>query len=280
MKICPKCKQHVILDDVSNSYYCETCNVLYSEEDLDVKRQVSISFMSFILWIPILNILLLPLLKNRPDDEQSVYMNVALASMLNHLCIIVVVTLLVVNYRDNVTMNFIKEARQSSEESLIVNEVYNKLKTLPEQPSLPEIHEPEETRTLSDAYPEELVEFLSGSKISGEKVRDVMSTYSNYGYLIQTLSAKQKFTKATLYFNYGRELSQCSESEGKGYMYYEGPLQDTYFSFRGNKFTDIDIEDNRTIFYIYDTEYFLVQILYNSQNEVIGMAFIEQEDLM
>jgi len=280
MKICPKCKEHIIFDDVSQTYYCENCNRVYNEDELDVDRQISISALSFVLWIPIINLLILPLTKNRPKDEQTVYTNVALASMLNHFCIVVLIMVLLMNYRDNSNMQFIKEARRSTESTLVVNNIYDKLTKIPAAPTLPKVHEPEETRTLADDYTEEVLDVLDGSKVSGEKVREIMQKYSNYGYLIQTLSAKQKFTEATLYMNYGREIVQCEQSEGGQFLMYKGTIQDNVFTLKPNSFAELDINDSRTIFYIYDTEYFLVKLLYDAQHNVVGMAFIEQEDLL
>ena len=52
---CPKCNEDMILDDITDQYFCEECCKLFDAEDLEQKVTVPILLLSFLMWIPILN---------------------------------------------------------------------------------------------------------------------------------------------------------------------------------------------------------------------------------
>lgn len=272
MKICPKCRNHIILDDVSNTYWCENCRTLWAPEDLEEREDIRISILSFFAWIPIINLIIMWLNSKRRMPDKT-YVNVCLSALFFHLMIAVLTVSLYVYYRDKVTQDIVGEFRASVENTITKNNLHALEIVIPDYPKIPEPNEPD---IKSGVITEDMATLISGSKLLGSTVRDIILNNNNYGYLIATLAAKQKYTSASYYINVGRMFRECESDIS--YQWYDGTLVDVTFNYKGGEQASAWIEDPITIYYIYDSSYYTTEVLYDNKGNISGLAFIEQEE--
>ncbi|MBQ5476069.1 MAG: hypothetical protein IIT65_15690 [Lachnospiraceae bacterium] len=278
MTKCPKCGSIITLDEVSNTYYCEKCNHLYSIEDIKEKSGVKVSIKAMFAWLPVINIILL-LLEDKRKEHNDVYYNVCLSAIFCHLMILLAVTAGVKYYVTESKKDLLQEIRSSIESTLTKNDLVD---LRPIMPSIPEIPEPTEPDLKTGVITEDMVNLISGSKLMGATVRDIITNNSNYGFLIATLASKQKYTNPSYYINVGRLFKECkNDDEGKElktYEYYDEIIDNITFTFDGNKQATAWIEDPITIYYVYDSQFYTTQCLRDKDGNIVGLAFIEQEE--
>lgn len=274
---CPRCHEHILLDEVSDTYYCETCNRLYSAEELETNTSVKLFVISFFMWIPLINVLFINLLKKRPYEEQQVYLNVFLTAMFSHIVVLALGALLFVKYRVVVTDQFLVESRRNIESTYPVIKDISKWEYIPrvEKPKEP-TERPQEIRIMS--FTDDAIELLDGATLNGSKVISIIEDYPEYTYLLQTTSVRTKYQSLDYYLNLGYLLREAEYDDITQYGFVDmdisGPLTP-------NKSVIIPsdmIHDKRLIYYIYGTEKFAVNILRGNAGGVIGLAFTEQEE--
>lgn len=275
---CPKCTNNIELDEMSNQYYCEDCNILYDREDLETRVTIPILFLSFLMWIPIVNILITKLIDKRPFEERKVYYNIFLSSLLLHMLLLGLFAFGFKWYKETE----IRFARQTLQEAA---EVLLDEATIVEESRIPDILEIRqniisqveqknlEKEKNNDIFSTEMITVLNGAIISGEHVRYLVERYPNYGYLIQTKSLRAKNQNINIYFNVGRYIKEC---EGDDIRTIDCSLYDTFsIDIQSTGYEMLD--EKKTIYYIYNTEMFRVQYILNSNEEIIGMSFSELE---
>jgi hypothetical protein len=276
MAKCIKCGEHLILDEESNSYYCEQCNRIYSEEELKKPDDAKVLFLCFVMWIPIVNLFMIPLIQNKPREEKIAYSNVAIVSIFTQVLIGFVLVILLYHSNSSSISSFIAESRRVAENSIYTSNIGDSIPQLPE----PEFVVPDEyveEETVS-SYSEELLYILDNSTITGDKVRELINAYPTYGYLLQTTSVRTKYETMNYYINVGLLIKECEYDSVIDYSYITASLTD-YFTLNKNKVVGLgNLEDSGKTSYIYDSQRFLVNALYSRNGDCIGLAFTELEE--
>lgn len=266
----------MILDEESNSYFCETCNIIYSEEELNKPENVKIFLLCFFMWVPIVNLILLGVYKDKSKEENTIYTNVAVASLFFQCIVgIGIVLFLYINNTTSIT-KFMVEARRIGENNIYVSSIAERLPVIPDF----EIVEPGEyvPEEVKNVYEEEVLHILDNSIITGDKVKELIYKYDEYGYLLQTTSIRTKYTSMNYYVNVGKLFRECEYDEVIDYANVSASLEDT---FTLNKRKDVGlahIDDKTRTSCIYESERFLVNVLHDKDGECVGLAFTELEE--
>ena len=275
---CPKCNEDMILDDITDQYFCEECCKLFDAEDLEQKVTVPILLLSFLMWIPILNFILLPLVDKKPAEDRKAYYSIFLSSLLFQMLLLVCVTFTYKWYKET-ELRFARQTLQQANEVLfaeranVVDFQYPEILDIKEQ--IRESIEQQELQKEKEKllYPVEFVETLDGAYISGEHLRYLIERYDNYTYLLQTKSLRSKHQNINIYLNIGRYIR---EAEGEEHKLIDCSLHDTFTQLLSSSSYDA-IDLSSTIYYVYNTEMFRVDFIYNKNDEIIGMSFTELE---
>lgn len=270
---CPKCENELDFDESTSTYYCEECNHLYSEDEVN-KPNAKLYRLTPLMSIPFLNIALLKYATN--EDERKVYTNIVISSMLMILIYGFILVCVLYMAKDTTIDNFRVEARQYLE--MTVSE-YNPSKLKPviyqftkvdigEQPA-----EEEQLYELND----EVVRLLTDSAVTGETLKHIVAQYPAYSYLVQTLSCAQKYQDFSYYFCVGHAIREANNSsETSKINLYVGDLEGS-FTQLSEVIDPIVLEDSKTIMYIYESQKFSVTPIYDKSGRVIGLAFVELE---
>lgn len=277
---CPKCHEQLEYDEQTESYFCEGCNVIYSEDEL-MKPTGKLFIVSLLMWIPVLNLIILSLAKNKPEDEQQIYFNIAMSSLVFQAVAIICTALCFTVFRDNTVDVFKKDLQ-----TLAIN---NMIESLPKiEANKYKAPEPTKRVTLepevNDEKPEVLTlteneEFIiNGSVISGDKVRDLITRYDSYGFLLQTTSIRTKQQNMNYYLNVGHRFREAEYDELIDYSYVDEVLTEVTLHLMKPTTGVNKLNDKNTVYYIYDTQLFRVSVLHDAKGQVIGLAFTEQEE--
>jgi hypothetical protein len=268
-----------MLDELTEQYYCEECGILYDREELETKVTVPILFLSFFMWIPILNLVLIRFIeKSKPEDKKAYY-SIFLSSMLLNILLFMVGGIVFKSYK----AAELKLARQT---------LYNASKTLlVDGSSIEEMYdirdiedirlsisdsiqqEKDKERNKQKLFDDELVTVINGANVSGEHVRYLINRYPDYAYLLQTKALRSKNQNINIYLNVGRFIR---EAESGSVRTIDCSLQDKFTLLTQSTGYEL-LDDNGTIYYIYDTEMFRVGFIYDTNDKIIGMSFSELE---
>lgn len=224
--------------------------------------------------IPVLNLFLLKYARNK--DEKKVYANIVISSLLVCLVYSGIFAFVLYSLKSNTIDSFRVEARQYLEMTVssfdprglkpVVHEFVDV--ELGEKPS-----EDEQVYELND----EVVRLLTNSAITGENLKHIVNQYPAYSYLVQTLSCAQKYQDMSYYFCVGHAIREANKgSETSAMTLYIGDLDGT-FTQLAEVIDPKVLEEERTIMYIYESQRFNVTPLYDKQNNVVGLAFVELE---
>lgn len=281
---CPKCKETMILDTVSDTYYCEQCSVLYDKEELENKPEGKILFLSLLLWIPIFNMVILNLIERSNSKNKNVYYNVFLSSLMFHMVLFVLAGFGYKWYTDT-KVRFARQTLESAfdtiakEDNISVVDFENMVNfAIDKKTKIIENAEnsKEKKDIINQKYSDEFVSIIDNSFISGENVRYLMEQYPNYGYLLQTVSLRQKHQNVNVYLNVGRFIKGTSTNQDKQYRVIDCSTYEEFVLLHDSvKYTDLKTES--TIYHIYNTEMFKVQLLYDKDRNVVGLSFTELE---
>lgn len=281
---CPKCKETMIFDTVSDTYYCEQCSVLYDKEELENKPKGKILFLSLLMWIPLVNIVLITLIEKSDIEDRNVYYNVFLSSLMLHMVLFMLAGFSYKWYVDT-KVRFARQTLESAfdtiakEDDISVVNFENMVDfSIDKKTKIIENAEnsKEKKDIINQRYSDEFLSIINNSFISGENVRYLMEQYPNYGYLLQTNSLKQKHQNVNIYLNVGRFIKGTSTSQDKQYRIIDCSTYEEFVLLHDSiKYTDLKTES--TVYYIYDTEMFKVQLLYDKDRNVVGLSFTELE---
>lgn len=276
---CPKCDETMIYDEITDQYYCDICSILYDADELNQKVTVPILFLSFFMWIPILNFILLPIINRKPVEDRKAYYSIFLSSLLLQMILLVCFTFTFKWCKDT-EIKFARQTLKQAKEVLLDNDICTVDFQYPEMVYVrDEIREYGEQQVAEMeqqklTYQPELIEVLDGSYISGENLRYIIERYNNnYSYLLQTKSLRTKEQNINIYLNIGRYLM---EAEGEENKLIDCSLHDTFTQLATSSSYDI-IDADRTIYYVYNTEMFRVDFIRNKRGDIIGMSFTELE---
>lgn len=277
---CPKCHEQLEYDEQTESYFCEECNVIYSKDEL-IKPTGKLFIISLLMWIPILNLIILSLAKNKSEDEQQIYFNIAMSSLVFQAVAIICAALCFTVFRDNTVDKFKHDLQ-----TMAIN---NMIESLPKiEANKYKAPEPIKRAALKQEPVEEEPEVLTlteneeflidGSVISGDKVRDLVTRYDSYGFLLQTTSIRTKQQNMNYYLNVGHRFREAEYDELIDYSYVDEVLSEVTLHLM-KPTTGVDKLNNKnTVYYIYDTQLFQVSVLHDAKGQVIGLAFTEQEE--
>lgn len=278
--VCPKCKEHLVLDDVSNTYFCENCNRVYGADEVYEKGRTKILLLSFLIWIPIIGTIIFSLIKTDDTNAKMTYDNVFLSSLFAWLTIVLLTTGAYVYFRDTTIDNFISESRRSIESTIQKNDLIENL-PLYTHSELPEPKPIEETvsEISEDEFGDELINVLDGGIINGSKVKYICSKYSGYSYLLQTTELRVKLQDFSTYVVLGYCVTGADYSPINEYAEITTDiLTDTYRQLTSTYISLDKMSDEKTIYYIYETQQFKVNTLRDNAGRVIGLAFTEMEE--
>lgn len=275
---CPKCGNMMELDALTNQYFCEECCKLYDAEEVEGHVTVPVLFLSFLMWIPILNFIVTRFIDKAPAEDRKAYYSILLSSLMMHACLLLIGCYIFVWYRDT-EIRFARQTLQQANEVLFDEEFGEVEWKYPELTVMKdEIKQyAEEQKKLQEMneliYTDELIESLDGSYVSGETLRYLINRYKEYTYLLQTKSLRTKHNNINVYLNIGRYLR---EADGEEHKIIDCSLHDTFTQLLSSAEYDA-IDAKNTIYYVYDTEMFRVDFIYNKRDEIIGMSFTELE---
>lgn len=276
---CPKCKDSIMLDEFTEQYYCEECGILYDREELEAKVTVPILLLSFLMWIPILNFLLLGAIeKSKPEDKKAYY-SIFLSSMLLNMVLFLIGGLTFKAYKET-ELRLAKQTLYNASKTLLldessVEEMYDIRDIEDIRLSLAESIQLEEDkkRNESKLFSDDLITVIDGANVTGEHVRYLINRYPDYAYLLQTKALRSKNQNINIYLNIGRYIR---EAESGSVRTIDCSLQDKFTLLTQSTGYEI-LDDSETIYYIYDTEMFRVGFIYDTNDKIIGMSFSELE---
>lgn len=277
---CPECNETVIYDEASDTYYCENCKALYDYDDIMEPNQISILFISFLMWIPILNLLFLKIFKNRPREEQQTYTNIVLSSVMLYLVLALISTLVLRVIVNKLDTRYQKTFDETTTSLIEMFDNYDVSHTLPEpiQP-IPEetsIDEIEEDVVLE--YSKDLLEVFNGCTINGDSVLYLIDNYTNYGYLVQTTSMRRKNMSFQYFYNVGHLFAESEFDELLNLANIECSIYTGSFQMQDDIIGTDALRDDSKVSKIYGASRYSVNVLYDLDGNVTGLAFIELED--
>lgn len=270
---CPKCGSDLNYDEGSNTFYCDECSHLYSEDEI-VRPVTELYKLTPLMSVPFVNIILLRWVKNK--DEQKVYTNIVISSMFMLLVYGFIAVAILFLAKDTTLVNFRVEARQYLESTI---KEYDPRGL---QPKIYEFHgievgeEPAEEEIIYELN-DEVVRLLADSAVTGETLKHIVNQYPAYSYLIQTLSCAQKYQDMNYYFCVGHAIREANSNGGTSKSnFYIGDLEGTFTQLAEVIETSI-LEEEKTIMYIYESQRFSVTPLYDRMGKITGLAFVELE---
>lgn len=281
---CPKCKETVMFDDASGTYYCEQCSIIYDKEELENKPQIPVLFLSFLMWIPIVNLIVISCIEKSNSENKKTYYNIFLSSIMLNMLLLVLAGLGYRWYTDT-RIRFARQTLTSAmdtiekadgENIIDVSDMLVKVKVSREALEKAKEETEKQKQLEAETLSKELLSIINGGYITGEQVRFIMKQYPNYGYLLQTDELKLKFQNVNIYLNVGRNIKECNSSKEDKYRLIDCSMYDTFTLLYST--TDYEqLDTKNTIYYIYDSEMFKVQLLYDKGNNVVGLSFTELE---
>lgn len=276
---CPKCKDSIILDEITEQYYCEECGILYDREELESKVTVPVLMLSFLMWIPILNLMLFGVIEKSKPDNKKAYYSIFLSSILLHMVLLLVGGITFKAYKDT-ELRLAKQTLYNASKTLLlddssIEEMYDIRDIEDIRLSLSESIQLEEDkkRNESKIFNEDLITVVNGANVTGEHVRYLINRYPDYAYLLQTKALRSKYQNINIYINIGRYIR---EATGDSVRTIDCSLQDKFTLLTQSTGYEI-LDDSKTIYYIYDTEMFRVGFIYDTDDKIIGMSFSELE---
>lgn len=270
---CPKCNSELQLDEETRTYYCDSCNHLYSEEEI-IKAGTELCKLTPLMSIPFINIFLLRYAKSK--EEQKVYQNIIISNMLITLIYCIIFVWILYAMKDNTIDSFRIEARQYLESTV---SAYDPRVNVPEIMPFKNVEIGEKPAEEEQIYElnDEVVRLLTNSAVTGEVLKHIVNQYPAYSYLVQTLSCAQKYQDMNYYFCVGHVIREANKSgETSSMTFYTGDLEGT-FTQLAEVIDPSVLESEKTIMYIYESQKFNVTPIYDRLGRVTGLAFVELE---
>ena len=276
---CPKCKDTIMLDELTEQYYCENCGILYDKEELETKVTVPVLFLSFFMWIPILNFVLLRFVEKSKLEDRKAYYSIFLSSLLLNIFLFIIGGLGFKLFKTT-ELKLSRQTLYNASNTLLVDkseveEMYDIRDIIDIRNDISELIELEKDkeRNRQKMFDDELVTVINGANISGEHVRYLISRYPDYAYFLQTKALRSKNQNINIYLNVGRFVK---EAENSNIRTIDCSLQDRFTLLTQSTEYDL-LDDSGTIYYVYDTEMFKVGFIYDTNDKIIGMSFSEME---
>lgn len=288
---CPKCESKCIKDEVTGMWFCDECQSLYDEKEFESKEHIGIGFlimMSFLLLIPIVNIIVIVIISNSGIDDK--YKNSYCSLVIGEM----IITAVVVVYGILLTKSNVDEEAVAT-----FNKLYNTVKIKTEIELIPEIEVVYDTsiKGVMDSYKpvvkveesEEVLisknsfynfEIFQGSYLKGSEVINFLKSYGSedMAFIIQTKAMRDKNGKES-YRNYGLRLNGTTEGSDKSIRYLE-PAEE--YSVYTNDYEETqmlstkDVEKKKYIFYVNPKSLFKFELF--TFEDFYVMQFTELEE--
>lgn len=281
---CPKCKETIIFDDASDTYYCEQCGIIYDREELENKPKIKVLLLSFLLWIPIVNWIIIACIEKSSSEDKKTYYNVFLSSIMMNMLILVLAGFTYKWYVDT-RIRFARQTLTSAmdiiektdgKNVIDISEVIPKVETSKAKITSVRKQLEEQAQLEAEMFSDDFLSIINGGYITGEQVRFIMEQYPSYGYLLQTDELKLKYQNVNLYLNVGRNIKECGSTSEDKYRLIDCSMYDTFtLLYSTTEYNKLDTKN--TIYYIYDSEMFKVQLLYDKDKNIVGLSFTELE---
>lgn len=270
---CPKCNSELQHDEESKTYYCDSCNHLYSEDEIE-KPMVPLFRLTPFMSIPIINVFLMKCASS--DDERKVYSNIVISSLFVSLVYCSIFAAILYSVKSTTIDGFRVETRQYFE-SIVKEFDPRGLKPRVYEFEGAEVGDKPTKEEQVYELNDEVVRLLTNSAVTGATLKHIVNQYPAYSYLVQTLSCAQKYQDMSYYFCVGHVVREANKNGVTSTMTsYTGDLEGTFTQLAEVVDPSV-LEEERTIMYIYESQRFNVTPIHNRQGNVIGLAFVELE---
>lgn len=261
---CPTCGRDMEFDVYSETWFCEHCNRIYDEDEASSSTEWFVS--SLLMWIPGINIILAMTTKDRL--KRTIYVNMFMSSIFSVIAVSIVLMIVVYNFKGNFYEGIIHGKQRLT--NLMIHELEVEVPevTFVKLPEVAPIVDAEEI-----VFNEDMIRYMDGSYISGEDVREIIQTFDKH-YLINTFTIREKYGPAT-YLPVGYVFGECVTEDSGTMLKYDMSKNKTY-----TPTTEVEdkslIDNKKTIYYIYPTSYFKVQVIRDKNDIVLGLQFTEE----
>lgn len=295
-------------DELSNMYFCPKCNRLYSAsevkaddelyvDDTDESNTIeeweaeelsgfSLIVLNIVQSIPIIGILI-PIVVSNANVKESDKRHFGyrfLAQLFSMLICVVLLTIVMYNYK----IDYGKALQQGMNNVIEFFMPRFKSNVITSVPSMDSV-------TLDETLPDENVtdnvpvlsqdnwNLVDGVIMNGKQVMNIINETEGclVAYLIQTIDISKRHGEDT-YINVGYVLDGFDRDTSKSTVYYIEARVDyeLYTDDYGEYvYEEIDaIKNSKYIFYVNPKDNYVMNVLYDSNNLVIGFMFTEVEN--
>ena len=262
---CPTCNREMEWDENSCTYFCEHCSRIYDEDE--ASSSIKWFFETCFMWIPGINILIASLTKDKL--KKTIFLNMIMSSIVSMIFISFVLLYFLYSAKGNMYQG-IMEGKYRFQKLMMHEYEVEVPEFKPVQlPTIEELVVIEDKPTLD----EHMLKYVDGSLISGENVRNIIKDYEKY-YLINTFTTREKYGPS-IYLPIGKVFAECENPESLEIERYDTSKHTTYTESDLTHEID-DIDNKRTIYYIYPTSYFKVKVIKDKNDKILGLQFTEE----
>ena len=263
---CPACGKIMEWDEAGDTWFCESCNRIFDEDE--ASSSIRWFAETFLMGIPILNIILIN--RTRDKMKKTIYINVFLSMTFTAIFMCIILIFLIYNAKTNMYQYTVKKLNKLNTLSMHEFEI-----EIPEivHPKLPDVSsfEPVQVKPIMT---EDLVRYLDGSLIDGDKVREIIKTYNEDYYLINSYTTREKYGPS-VYLGVGAVFDECDFHETTEFATYDTSKLNTLT--QSSKYCEISkIDDKGTIYYLYPKSLFKVKVLRDKHENILGLQFTEE----
>lgn len=295
-------------DELSNMYFCPKCNRLYSESDVELDNELlvddtssaskakkweaeelngfSLIVLNILQSIPIVGILI-PIVVTNANVKESDKRHFGyrfLAQLFSALICLVLLTIVVCSYKidygealqkgmSNIIEFFMPKLKSNVITSIPSMDSVTIDETLPDEDSV------EDIPVLS----QDNWDLVDGVVMNGKQVMNIINKTEGceVAYLVQTTGISKRHGEDT-YINVGYVLDGFDKDTSKSTVYYieAKAAYELYTDDYGEYvYEEIDtIKNSKYIFYVNPKDNYVMNVLYDSNNLVIGFMFTEVEN--
>ena len=294
-------------DELSNMYFCPKCNRLYSASEVESDAELliddddtsnveeweveglngfSLIVLNILQSIPIIGILI-PIVVTNANVKESDKRHFGyrfLAQLFSVLICVVLLTIVMYNYKIDYGetlqqgMSNIIEFFMPRFKSNVVTSIPS-MNSVTIDETLPKEDSTEDVPVLS----QDNWDLVDGVVMSGKQVMNIINKTEGYqvAYLVQTVGISERHGEDT-YINVGYVLDGFDNDAGKSTVYYVEARKnyELYTDDYGEYvYEEIDtIKNSKYIFYVNPKDNYVMNVLYDSNNLVIGFMFTEVEN--
>lgn len=295
-------------DELSNMYFCPKCNRLYSESEVELDDELlvddtssaskakeweaeelngfSLIVLNILQSIPIIGILI-PIVVTNANVKESDKRHFGyrfLAQLFSVLICVVLLTIVMYSYKidygealqqgmNNIIEFFMPRFKSNAITSIPSMDSITIDETLPDEDST------EDIPVLS----QDNWNLVDGVVMNGKQVMNIINKTEGcqVAYLVQTTGISERHGEDT-YINVGYVLDGFDKDTSKSTVYYieAKAAYELYTDDYGEYvYEEIDtIKNSKYIFYVNPKDNYVMNVLYDSNNLVIGFMFTEVEN--